>query len=111
LGRARGNSMIREGRMGNLRYGLLGHVAAGAIVRRSFGKPRGDGHRAAFLRVARQAFASKVGRSLPCRGLIVRIVAGNASQPAPALQETLTQTFGYEVLKQRVAGRFTAADR
>src|SRR5438093_6095556 len=97
--------------MGNLLNALVLHVTAGAIVGWSLCQSRSERQRAAFLRVAREAFVSIVGRNFPRGRLLVWIVAGDAEQPTAAFHIALTQRFGHEVLEQRVAGRFTAANR
>src|SRR5439155_12590236 len=51
------------------------------------------------------------GRNFPRGRLLVWIVTGDAEQPTAAFHIALAQRFGHEVLEQRVAGRFTAANR
>ena len=88
----------------------LRHMAAGAVVGRIFVLTNGKRHSATFLRVAGQAFLAEVTREPRSRGLDVRVMAGDAAQPAAAASIALAQNHR-KIMLQKIGLRRRIAFR
>src|SRR5690242_14172832 len=103
--------MIRERRVRDPGYVLFGHVAGGAIIRWVLLQALGCGKMAAVPLVTVQAPGPIVFRSLPSGGPRMRIMTGDAAEPAGARAVALAQRHGEVVLQQNGLRRRVAIER
>src|SRR5580693_5079856 len=101
--------MIRQDRMRNYPHVAFGHVASGAVVWRRLALADSERQRAAFFRVAGQAFRPVIRGSVLCSRFLVRVVASDATEmsatAAVAFAERHRKVVFQEIRLRRIASR------